>query len=74
MQVLDNTTKFAHLGKPGESFSKGFDRRLEMMKDFVDFKDKKVLDLGCGKGVWLDRFSELTGVDNVYGEDVDTES
>lgn len=73
MQVMDSETKFAHLGKPGGSFSKGFERRLRMMQGKVDFKDKKILDLGCGMGVWLDQFSKLTAPENVYGEDLDSE-
>ncbi len=74
MKQLPEDTKFAHLGKPGTAFSKGFQRRLEILKTLVDFKDRKILDLGCGEGVWLREFAKLTGEQNVYGSDIDPES
>lgn len=73
MQVLDNDTKFAHLGKPGTAFSAGFARRLEIVKKHVDLDNKQILDLGCGKGVWLNQFSKLAGPKNVFGSDIDAD-
>jgi len=74
MKSLPESTKFAHLGKPGTAFSKGFQRRLDILKTLVDFKDKKILDLGCGEGVWLRQFAKFTPAENVYGSDIDPES
>jgi ubiquinone/menaquinone biosynthesis C-methylase UbiE len=73
MKVLDQHTKFAHLGKPGSAFSKGFQRRLDIITGFVDFKDKKILDLGCGEGVWLSKFAEFSSPENVFGSEYDAE-
>ncbi len=73
MKVLDQETKFAHLGKPGTAFTPGFQRRLDMITKLVDFKDKKILDLGCGEGVWLSKFAEFTSPENIYGSEYDGE-
>lgn len=74
MKVLASDTKFAHLGKPGTSFTPGFERRLQKILKYVDLKDKVILDQGCGEGVWMERFTEFTDPKNVYGEDIDPES
>lgn len=73
MQILDKNTKFAHLGKPGTAFSNGFLRRLNIISKLVDFKDKKILDVGTGKGVWLNKFTEFTNAQNVFGLEYDSE-
>lgn len=73
MKILDESTKFAHLGKPGSAFSKGFQRRMLILEKFVDFKDKTILDLGCGEGVWLGAFTSFTNPENVYGAEYDKE-
>lgn len=75
MQVLDSKTKFAHLGKAGSSFTPGFARRLQKIQQKVNLHDKKILDIGCGEGVWLKQFAELSGyIANVYGCDIDKEA
>ncbi len=73
MKVLDEHTKFAHLGKPGSIFSKGFQRRLNIITKLVDFNEKKILDLGCGEGVWLNAFTKFTDRSNVFGSEYDKE-
>lgn len=74
MKKLAHETKFAHLGKPGSVFSKGFQRRLDKVVKIVALKDKKILDMGCGEGVWLDKFKEFTKSENIFGFDIDNES
>jgi ubiquinone/menaquinone biosynthesis C-methylase UbiE len=73
MQKLSAETKFAHLGKPGTAFSKGFERRLNILKNLIDFHDKKILDEGTGEGVWLAEFAKLTRPENVYASEYDPE-
>ncbi len=71
---MDKNTKFAHLGKPGTAFTPGFKRRLDMITKRIDLRDKKVLDVGCGEGVWLEQFAKYAGNQNVFGSDIDKES
>lgn len=71
---MDKETKFAHLGKPGTAFSKGFQRRLDLIKEKIDLHDKVILDQGCGEGVWMNQFAKFTDPSNVYGSDIDPES
>lgn len=73
MKVLDKETKFAHLGKPGSVFSMGFARRLDFIESKIDLKDKSILDMGCGEGVWLREFAKITLPGNVYGSEYDKE-
>lgn len=73
MKVLQKSTKFAHLGKPGTIFSDGFQRRLNKIIRIIDIKDKRILDQGCGEGVWLTQFMKYTDSSNVFGVDIDPE-
>lgn len=72
MKFLDKSTKFAHLGKPGSVFSMGFARRLDLIESKIDLKNKVILDMGCGEGVWLREFAKLTLPGNVYGSEYDS--
>lgn len=74
MKVLDEHTKFAHLGKPGSAFSKGFQRRLDMILKKHDLNGKKILDLGTGEGVWLREFAKYTDPKNVFGSEYDKDT
>jgi len=73
MRFLSKDTKFASLGKPGEIFSNGFKRRLGMISAIINLKDKTILDLGCGKGVWLKEFAKFTNPKLIYGTEFDSE-
>lgn len=44
-----------------------------MILEQVDLQDKKILDVGCGLGVWLNQFAKYTSAKNVYGSDIDEE-
>jgi ubiquinone/menaquinone biosynthesis C-methylase UbiE len=73
MKILDKDTKFAHLGKPGTFFTKGFQRRLDMISNKVDLKGKKILDMGTGEGVWLGEFTKFTSPKNIFASEYDSE-
>lgn len=73
MKVLNKETKFAHLGKPGSIFSMGFARRLDLVESKVDLKNKVILDMGCGEGVWLREFAKISTPGSVYGSEYDKE-
>lgn len=73
MKVLDESTKFAHLGKPGTAFTPGFQRRLDMIEKKIDLKDKKILDMGTGEGVWLEAFAKYTAAENIFASEYDNE-
>lgn len=73
MKILESETKFAHLGKPGTVFSKGFERRLNLLLSKVDLQNKIILDLGTGEGVWLSQFLRFTKPENLYASEFDSE-
>jgi ubiquinone/menaquinone biosynthesis C-methylase UbiE len=74
MKLLSKDTKFAHLGKPGTIFSRGFARRLKKVNNVISLENKKILDLGAGEGVWMFKFREFTKPQNIYGLDYDKNS
>ncbi len=74
MKVLDEATKFAHLGKPGTAFSKGFERRLKKVERLVNLKDAVILDQGAGEGVWMNEFTNYTSPSKIFGFDIDKEN
>lgn len=73
MKIMDEKTKFAHLGKPGSAFTKGFERRLRMILEKIDLNNKTILDLGTGEGVWLSEFVKYTDPENVFASEYDSE-
>lgn len=73
MKVLDESTKFAHLGKPGTAFTPGFQRRLDMVASKVTLQYKKILDMGTGEGVWLEAFARFTQGKNIFASEFDKE-
>lgn len=73
MKQLSADTKFAYLGKAGSAFTPGFRRRLEMITKYLDLKNKTILDMGCGDGVWLEEFAKYTNTASVFGSEYDKE-
>lgn len=56
-------------GSPSSYWSYGLDRRLKMARGLVDFNDKRILDAGCGIGMFMEKFSEFSN--DVYGFEPD---
>ena len=63
--------KAIRLGHPSYVWRKGQDRRLGQMRDVVALEGKRILDVGCGMGMYVSRFRQFS--DEVYGIDVDEE-
>ena len=58
-------------GRPSYSWRFGQDRRLEMVREYVDLEGARVLDIGCGIGTYVRRFRQYS--DEVYGVEVEAE-
>jgi SAM-dependent methyltransferase len=58
-------------GRPSYSWRYGQDRRLEMVRQFVDLEDARVLDVGCGIGTYVRRFRQFSA--DVHGIEVEQE-
>jgi SAM-dependent methyltransferase len=58
-------------GRPSYSWRYGQDRRLEMVRRYIDLQGARVLDVGCGIGTYVRRFRQYT--DDVHGIEVEEE-
>ena len=58
-------------GRPSYSWRYGQDRRLDMVRRYIDLDGKRVLDVGCGIGTYIRRFRQYT--DDVHGIEVEPE-
>jgi SAM-dependent methyltransferase len=58
-------------GRPSYSWRFGQDRRLEMVRAFVDLEDARILDVGCGIGTYVRRFRRFS--EDVHGIEVEPE-
>jgi SAM-dependent methyltransferase len=58
-------------GRPSYSWRFGQDRRLEMVRRFVDLENARILDVGCGIGTYVRRFRTFS--DDVHGIDPEQE-
>jgi SAM-dependent methyltransferase len=57
------------LGNPSYVWRFGQERRLEMVRRYVPLEGARVLDIGCGLGAYVRRFSDFTT--QAYGIDID---
>jgi len=57
------------LGNPSYVWRYGQERRLEMVRRFLPLEGARVLDIGCGLGAYVRRFSAFT--DRACGIDID---
>ncbi len=61
--------KAIRLGHPSYVWRRGQDRRLAQIREHVELRGRRILDIGCGMGMYVSRFRQFT--DDVYGVDVD---
>lgn len=58
-------------GHPSYVWRRGQERRLRLVRQYVDLDGARILDAGCGLGLYMRRFRDFTK--HVYGVDVDHE-
>jgi SAM-dependent methyltransferase len=69
--AVESSDKRATLGHPSQVWTRGLERRLEIMRRDVDLEGKRILDVGCGVGAFVRRLREFSPY--VAGFDVDRE-
>jgi SAM-dependent methyltransferase len=69
--TVDSPDKRATLGHPSQVWTRGLERRLEIMRRYVDLEGKRILDVGSGVGAFVRRLREFSP--QVVGFDVDRE-
>jgi SAM-dependent methyltransferase len=62
-------SKAIYLGHPSYVWRRGQDRRLNLIRQHVELRGKRILDVGCGLGMYVARFRQFS--DDVYGVDID---
>jgi SAM-dependent methyltransferase len=63
--------KSIKLGHPSYVWRFGQDRRLDLMRQHVPLEGKRILDVGCGLGMYVRKLLAVS--DDVYGVDIDPE-
>jgi SAM-dependent methyltransferase len=61
----------ASLGQPSYVWRFGLERRLDLIRRHVPLEGRRILDIGCGVGTFVQRLRELSP--HVYGVDIDQE-
>ncbi len=64
-------TKAIRLGHPSYVWRQGQDRRLDLIRQYVPLENQRILDIGCGLGMYVRQMRRFS--DEVYGVDVDPE-
>jgi SAM-dependent methyltransferase len=67
----DRAAKAITLGHPSYVWRFGQDRRLAMIEQYAPLQGKRILDAGCGVGMYVRAFRRFS--DEVYGIDVDAD-
>src|SRR5207302_10324036 len=67
--ALGAETKAIRLGHPSYVWRRGQDRRLNLIRQYVELRAKRILDIGCGLGMYVSQFRHFS--DDVHGVDVD---
>ena len=66
---LEGATKAIRLGHPSYVWRRGQDRRLAFIRQYVELRAKRILDVGCGLGMYVSQFRQFS--DDGYGVDID---
>ena len=61
--------KAIRLGHPSYVWRNGQDRRLSLIRRYVDLDNRRILDVGCGLGMYVEKFRRYSH--DVYGVDID---
>lgn len=69
---MKDKEKFGKLGRPSLVFGAGQKRRVDLVKKYIDLDEKRLLDVGCGIGLYADSLKE--GGAEVVGVDADQEN
>lgn len=59
------------LGHPSYVWRRGQDRRLELIREHLPLESRRILDVGCGLGMYVEKFRRFSS--EVYGVDIDPE-
>ena len=68
---MDLEDKAIQLGHPSYVWRFGQDRRLALMRRYASLEGRRILDVGCGLGMYVRQFRAFSG--EVYGVDLDPE-
>ena len=68
---VDRAVKAIALGHPSYVWRFGQDRRLAMIEHYAPLQGRRILDVGCGVGMYVRAFRRYS--DEVYGIDVDAD-
>jgi SAM-dependent methyltransferase len=63
--------KRAELGHASQVWTRGLERRLQLLRSYVELEGKRILDVGCGVGAFVRRLRDFS--DAVCGVDIDAE-
>jgi SAM-dependent methyltransferase len=63
--------KAIRLGHPSYVWRRGQDRRLSLIREYVNLEGKRILDVGCGLGMYVEKLRQFSS--EVYGVDIDGE-
>ena len=68
---MNTADKTIVLGHPSYVWRAGQERRFRLVQQYVPLEGARVLDVGCGLGLYVRRFRQETP--QVHGVDVDAE-
>lgn len=67
--MVEAPDRAAALGRPSYVWRSGQERRLALIRRYVNLEGSRILDVGCGIGTYVRRLRELS--EHVYGIDID---
>jgi SAM-dependent methyltransferase len=68
-EMVEAAERAAVLGRPSYVWQSGQERRLALIRRYVDLENARILDVGCGIGTYVRRFRDFS--EHVYGIDID---